>query len=172
MPNSRALVVFLLICLSTTVLAVELSLQATVTVNPPPLNLDVDVSVLTPKVKAGDDLNFLVELSKVPGDEITVGLLYEVVKTKGKGEEIVLSANDSMQLSDSNSIQKSLLIPSKTKAGYYALRVTATYFNQSDSDEGEFRVVSRNKGKGKNLGVVGPPNLLLKMFTDIINLFI
>ena len=144
-------------------------MQATVTVNPLPLNLDVNVTVLTDEVLVGSDLNFLVELSKDVGDEITVDLLYEVVKPKGKNEEIVLTQADSMQLTDFNSIQKSLFIPAEIKPGKYSLRVTATYFNQSDFDKGAFKIAKSNGKKSRPNNLT---NVFLSMYIAIINLFI
>ena len=162
-------IIVILVFLFAPVYPDEFSMQATVTVNPIQLNLDVNVTVLTPEVQGGNDLNFLVELSKDAGDEITVDLLYEIVKPKGKKEEIVLTQADSKQLTDFNSIQKSLFIPAEIKPGKYSLRVTATYFNQSDSDKGAIKIAKSN---GKKSRPDTLPNVFLSMYTAIINLFI
>lgn len=165
----KKLVIVILVFLFAFVYSDEFSMQATVTVNPLPLDLDVNVTVLTDEVQGGSDLNFLVELSKKPGNEITVDLLYEVVKPKGKKEEIVLTQADSMQLTDFNSFQKSLFIPTEIKPGKYSLRVTATYFNQSDFDEEAVKIAKSmgKKSRGNSL-----PNVFLSMYIAIINLFI
>jgi len=146
------------------VFSLEANLLATVTVNPPPLNLNVNATVLDDVVLTGNNLNFLINLSKDSGDEITVDLLYEVIKKRGRNEEIILSQSDSITLTDSNSSQKTLFVPLDTKPGKYNLRVTATYFNQSDFDEDQFRV---KKSRGNNSA-----SLLSDIFTFVFHLFI
>lgn len=120
--------------------AAVFSLQATVTVNPEPIGLDVEVDILTQRVYAGEDLLFLVELSKEGSEEITVDLKYEIVKRRGWREEIIASETDSMQLVDYAVKQASIQAPADAKPGTYKLRVTASYFNQSDVDEDSFKI--------------------------------
>lgn len=121
--------------------AVEFSLEATVIINPPPLNLDVNVEVLTETVYVGEELLFRVDLAKQGTEEITVDLNYQIFKNK----KLILTKQDSMDLIDFNSKEVAILIPADTKPGRYTLIVTATYFNQSDSDEDKFIVRKQPK---------------------------
>ncbi|MEW6295191.1 MAG: hypothetical protein AB1467_02745 [Candidatus Diapherotrites archaeon] len=123
----------------------EASLQATVTVNPPPMNLDVEIDVMPESIEVGEDLIFLLLLQKDGEEEITVDLKYEVLRKKGKGkEEVILTEYASANLKNYLEKTASIHIPSTINPGKYYLKVTASYFNQSDSDEASFKIKSKN----------------------------
>ena len=143
-PPARSLLAIIMLLTSLSAAgAVEMGLLASVTVNPSPLHLQVEVEVLTPAVQQGENLLFQVALSKDGGNEISVDLLYEVLQKKGKKEEVLLSEQDSMMLTDANASVKELLIPSDAKSGKYDLRVTARHFNQTAMDEDSFMIQKR-----------------------------
>lgn len=118
--------------------AEEFSLNASVTVNPSPIYLDLEIEILTEKVEQGKNLLFLIELSKEGSEEVVIDLKYEILR-KGN-QEVILTQNDFIELTDYNSKQASILIPSDFKPGKYELRVTATYFSESDVESDEFLV--------------------------------
>jgi len=113
--------------------------------------ISVKVDTLERKVKPGNDVSVLTELTKAKQrrkdpeleGKITVDLEYNILK----GKNLITSLSATMDVVDSNQKTVSIPIPLNASKGKYTVEVTATHLDKSSNSKDNFQVTTNIVGK-------------------------
>ena len=112
--------------------------------------IDVEIDALEKKIKAGNNISVLTELTKtkekVPDPEvdgkITVDLIYNVLK----GKDIITTLSTTMDVANSNEKTVSIHIPLNSTKGGYTVEAIATHLDKTATSKDNFQVTANIVG--------------------------
>ena len=108
--------------------------------------LDLSAEIVTKEILSGDNLTFnikVLNLGRFP--RYDVSLTYTI--SNANTGEVIYQQTETMAIETSLNFSRSIKIPEETSSGKYALKVTATYDNETAIAAEQFTIIEKEKVK-------------------------